>query len=219
MIKTINFKILIPIILLSIASVFTINSAMTYTSPSLGNLVLKQIIWYGIGWLLVIFLMKLKNDYLYQHTWILYGIGILSLILLFPFGTPINNCRCWYTIPGIGSIQPSEFMKIFLMLTLSTMIHNFRSDYDNPTAIQEFVFLLKTIIVLLIPSILTFLQPDTGAVLIYFVIYISMIFIGGIRLRWFSLAIILTISLLVGFFYLYFRHIFLLSTRSSSKLE
>ena len=204
MIKKLNYKIIIPIFLLSIISIITIYSALTYTSPSLGNLALKQAIWYLLGWILVILLIRLKNDYLYQQTWLLYGLGILSLILLFFFGTPINNCRCWYTIPGIGSIQPSEFMKIFLMLTLSTMIHNFRSDYENPTALQEFIFLLKTLLVLLIPSILTFLQPDTGAVLIYFVIYISMIFIGGIRFRWFSTAIIITLILLTGFFYLYF---------------
>ena len=58
----INFRILIPIILLSIISIATINSAMTYTSSSLGNLVLKQSFWYFIGWILVIILVKLKNE-------------------------------------------------------------------------------------------------------------------------------------------------------------
>ena len=35
-------------------------------------------------------------------------------------------------------------MKIFVMLTLATMIHNFRSDYKNPTVLQEFIFIIKT---------------------------------------------------------------------------
>lgn len=192
-----NYRILIPIILLSIISVVTIYSALTYTSSTLGNLALKQTIWYGIGWLLVIILMKLDNDYLYQHTWFLYIIGNILLIGLLLFGTPINNSKCWFTIPGIGSIQPSEFMKIFIMLTLATMIHNFRSDYENPTIKEEFIFILKTLGVVLVPSILTFLQPDTGAVFIYLIIYLSMMFAAGIRIRWFVIAFI-SVALLVG---------------------
>ena len=165
--RKINFKILIPIILLSIISIVTIYSALTYTSSTLGNLALKQAIWYGIGWVLVYILVKLKNDYLYQHTWFLYIFGVILLALLLVFGTPINNSKCWFTIPGIGSIQPSEFMKIFIMLTLATMIHNFRNDFTNPTLKDEFKFILKTFIIVLIPSVLTFLQPDTGSIFIY----------------------------------------------------
>ena len=191
MIKKLNYNIFIPIVLLSLISIITISSALTYTSPSLGNLALKQAVWYIIGWGLVLVLMKYKNEYLYRHTWVLYIIGIIALVLLLFFGTPINNSKCWFTIPGIGSIQPSEFMKIFIMLTLATMIHNFRSDYDDPTLKEEFIFILKTLVIVLIPSILTFLQPDTGAVLIYLIIYLSMMFASGIRIRWFIIAFVL----------------------------
>ena len=201
----VNYKILIPIILLSIISIITINSALTYTSPSLGNLALKQGIWYLIGWILVGLLLKYKNEYLYNLSKYLYIVGNILLLLLLFFGTPINNSRCWFTIPGIGSFQPSEFMKIFIMLILATMIHDFRSDYKNPTIKEEFIFILKTLGIVLIPSILTFLQPDTGAVLIYLIIYFSMMFVSGIRLRWFvgagSLLVILIISILGLYFY------------------
>ena len=191
MTKKLNYNIFIPIVLLSLISIITISSALTYTSSSLGNLALKQAIWYIIGWGLVLVLMKYKNEYLYRHTWFLYIIGIIALVLLLFFGTPINNSKCWFTIPGIGSIQPSEFMKIFIMLTLATMIHNFRSDYDDPTLKEEFIFIMKTFVIVLIPSILTFLQPDTGAVLIYLIIYLSMMFASGIRIRWFIIAFVL----------------------------
>jgi len=200
----INYHILIPTILLSIISILSIYSALTYTSSSLGNLALKQGIWYGIGWILVIILIHLKNEYLYQRTWYLYIIGNLLLVGLFFLTDPINGSRCWYVIPGIGSIQPSEFMKIFLMLTLATMIHNFRNDYDNPNWKEEFIFLIKTFIIVFIPSILTFLQPDTGCVIIYLVIYISMIFVSGIRLRWFMIAGFLGTLILGICLWLYF---------------
>ncbi len=199
-----NLKIVIPILLLSLISIITIYSASTYTSRSLGNLALKQFIWYFVGVIFVILLIHLKNEYLYRHTYILYLFGNLLLLLLLLFGTPINHSKCWFVIPGIGSIQPSEFMKIFIMLMLATMIHNFRSDYQNPSVFQEFIFILKSFLVVLIPSILTFLQPDTGAVIIYFVIYFFMMFASGIRLRWFLGAFIFLASLLGLILWLYF---------------
>lgn len=187
----INFRIVIPIVLMAIISIISIYSALTYTSKSLGNLALKQAIWYMVGVGLVFVLVKLGNEYLYRHTWILYVIGNLLLVVLLLFGTPINNSKCWLIIPGIGSVQPSEFMKIFIMLVLASMIHNFRNKYKNPSLWEEFLFIVKSFGVVLIPSILTFLEPDTGAVIIYFIIYIAMMFVSGIRIRWFVIAIIL----------------------------
>ena len=200
----INFKILVPIFLMAIISIVTIYSALTYTSKSLGNLALKQAVWYIVGSFLVIILLRVKNSFLYRHTWFLYIFGNILLIGLLLFGTPINNSKCWFVIPGIGSIQPSEFMKIFVMLTLATMIHNFRSDYKNPTVLQEFIFIIKTFTIVLIPSIFTFLQPDTGAVLIYLIIYFVMMFASGIRIRWFILAFLLLSILLTSVLGIYF---------------
>ena len=201
----INLKIIIPIFLMAIISVVTIYSAMSYTSPTLGNLALKQFIWYLVGGVLVFILIKLKNEYLYRHTWFLYIFGNLLLLGLLFFAEPVNNSRCWYIIPGVGSIQPSEFMKIFIMLTLATMIHNFRNDYDNPTVKDEFIFILKTLGIVLIPSVLTFLEPDTGSVIIYFIIYISMMFASGIRIGWFIMAISVVGVILGTTLFLYFR--------------
>lgn len=200
----INFKIVIPILLMAIVSIITIYSALTYTSKSLGNLALKQAIWYIVGFILVFILLRLKNEYLYRHAWFLYILGNLVLIWLLLFATPINNSKCWLVIPGIGSIQPSEFMKVFIMLALATMIHNFRSDYKNPSIKDEFIFILKTFLVVLVPSVLTFLQPDTGAVIIYLIIYLVMMFASGIRIRWFVIAFIILFGILGTTLWLYF---------------
>lgn len=200
----INFRIVIPIVLMAIISIISIYSALTYTSKSLGNLALKQAIWYMVGVGLVFVLVKLGNEYLYRHTWILYVIGNLLLVVLLLFGTPINNSKCWLIIPGIGSVQPSEFMKIFIMLVLASMIHDFRNKYKNPSLWEEFLFIVKSFGVVLIPSILTFLEPDTGAVIIYFIIYIAMMFVSGIRIRWFVIAIILCGVGMGSFLGLYF---------------
>lgn len=199
-----NYKIIIPIILLSIISIISIYSASIYTSSSLGNLALKQSIWYLIGWGLVILIYRLGNNYIYEHTHILYIAGNILLLLLLIFGSEVNGTKAWFSIPGIGSFQPSEFIKIFLMIELAFMIHNFRIKYKNPSTKEEFMFIIQSLIILLIPSILTFFEPDTGSVLIYFIIYIFMMFTSGIRYRWFIIGLII-ISTLVGLvLYLYF---------------
>lgn len=199
-----NYKIIIPIILLSIISIISIYSASIYTSPTLGNLALKQTIWYLIGIGVVVLIYKLGNNYIYEHTHILYIVGNLLLLLLLLFGSEVNGSKCWFVLPGIGSFQPSEFVKIFIMIELAFLIHNFRIKYKKPDLKQEFIFILKSLIIILIPSILTFLEPDTGAVIVYLVIYLFMMFTSGIRLRWFLIGLLILTILIGSVLYLYF---------------
>lgn len=131
--------------------------------------------------------MALGNKFLYNNAWWFYIIGVLSLFFVLIFGIERNNATCWFKIPYIGTIQPSEFMKIFLIIILSRLINDFNEKYQDPTIKEEFFFLIKIVILVLIPSVLTFIEPDTGAVIIYLVITIVMLFIGGIRKRWFLL--------------------------------
>lgn len=203
--QKIDLTIVIPIVLFFIISITTIYSAMTYLSPDNGNLALKQAIWYLVGVVIIVILFKLKNDYLYRNAWFFYIIGNILLLSLLLFAPDINNSKCWFVIPYIGSFQPSEFMKIFIMLVLAMMISNFRETTDHPSIKEEFIFIIKTLIVVLIPSVLTFLEPDTGSVMIYFIIYFCMMFTSGIRLRWFvilGVIIAIMLSLVLGCYFL-----------------
>lgn len=179
-------SIILCILLFAFISIVTIGSAQHLIDSN--GLVLKQIIWYVVGFVFVFIVMTIGNHILYKNTWLLYVIGIILLILVLFFGAEINNARCWFKIKGIGNLQPSEFMKIILIITLSKMINTFKNKYNNPTLMEEFKFLIKVLIVVFIPSILTFLQPDTGVVLIYLLITLVMLFISGIRYRWFIIA-------------------------------
>lgn len=183
-------------------SLLTIGSAEKLINTN--NLVLKQLIWYLIGFIFIFLIMKIGNNFIYKNALFLYIIGIISLIGLILFATPINNAKCWYSIPGIGTIQPSEFMKIILIITLATTIKKFNDQYPNPSIMEEFKFLIKILIIVFIPSILTFLQPDTGVVLIYLLITIIMLFISGIRYRWFIILFGALLSLLVLILGVYF---------------
>jgi len=179
--------ILIPMFLFVIISILTINSAQELLPSYLNNLYIKQLVWYVLGFAIAYFIMFIGNSYIYRNIGILYIIGVFTLVALLLFAEPINDARCWFTIPGVGTIQPSEFMKIILIITLAKMINKFNEDYSNPTVKEEFIFLLKIIAIVFIPSILTFLQPDTGVVLIYLIITIVMLFVSGIRYRWFAI--------------------------------
>lgn len=200
----IDRTILVCILLFATISIITIYSSQTILKEEYQDLAQKQFFWYIVGFIIIFIIMKIKNYTILKYIWFLYIVGNISLLGLLFFGTPINDARCWYTIKGIGTIQPSEFMKITLILTIAKMIQNFHEKYANPTVKEEFIFLLKIVLIILPPCILTFLQPDTGVVLIYLLITIVMLFIGGIRYRWFILLFLILVlgvgSVLVIYF-------------------
>jgi len=200
----VELGLIISLLLMALISIITIKSAISILPNYMNNLVFKQIIWYLVGFSLVFLIMYLGNDFIFKNIWYIYGFGILSLILLLIFAKPINNARCWFSLPGIGTIQPSEFMKIILIIVLGHMINDFRKNYSNPTIKEEFIFLVKVLFVVAIPSILTFLEPDTGVVLIYLLITTIMLFVAGIRYRWFIILISILFLLIGSVLAIYF---------------
>ena len=187
-----------------IISILSIYSASMYLSPTLGNLALKQELWYLIGVIIIFLVIKFKNNFFYKYSWYIYLINVILLVGLLFLAPDINGSKCWYVIKGIGSIQPSEFMKISLILILAKVIDNFKKKKRKATLKEEFVLLIKVFFIILIPSILTFLEPDTGAVIIYLIITLTMLFISGISIIWYiMLGIIVAITGSI-FLYLYF---------------
>ncbi len=177
--------ILFSLIILSIISITTIYSTQNLLPNHLDNLYIKQIVWFIIGFGIAYGLMAIGNEYIYRNIWFLYIVGVISLIAILLFAPTINGAQCWFIIPGIGTIQPSEFMKVFLIITLAKVIDEFNEDYSDPTIKDELKFLTKVLVIVGIPIILTFLQPDTGIVIIYLVIAVAMLFVSGIRYGWF----------------------------------
>ncbi len=188
--------VIIPLILFGIISIISIYCTKNALGSEFQDYWLKQGIWYVIGFALAYFMMFLGNKFLYNNAWWFYSFGVLSLILVLFFGVTRKNATCWFKIPYIGTIQPSEFMKVFLIIILARLIHEFNEKYIEPTIKEEFKFLIKILILVAIPSALTFIEPDTGAVMIYLIITATMLFIGGIRKRWFIIAILLVGAIL-----------------------
>lgn len=199
-----NIHLLICLFLFMLISIISIYSAETYLPEYLGNLSLKQLFWYMIGIILIVITVKLGHQRIYKHVNFLYIIGNVLLFLLLLFATPINNSKCWFVIPGVGSFQPSEFMKVFLILIVSVTVSKSLENKKKLSLKEEIIIILKVVFLFLIPSILTFLEPDTGVVLIYFIICVSILFASTIRKRWFIISLGIILLLLGSFLYLYF---------------
>ena len=191
----VEYTILVPLFIMAIISISSIFSAQNLLTSAFNSLAIKQTMWFIIGLALSYSIMFLRNEFLERNAWMLYGIGVLSLFLLLFFATPVNGSKCWFVIPGIGNIQPSEFMKVFLIIINASIIHKFNETAK--TTKDEFFLILKILLITGIPAILTFMQPDTGAAIIYFVISTIMLLISGIKLRWFVIGFLL-IGLVLG---------------------
>ncbi len=192
-------SILLPIILFAIISIISIYSTKSILSGDYELLWIKQIIWYLIGFLMAYVMMFFGNKFLYNNAYLFYLVGIILLVLVLFLGVDINNARCWFKIPFIGNLQPSEFMKVFLIIILAKLINDFNMEHGNPSNLDEFKFILKIMVIVFIPSLLTFIEPDTGAVIIYLIITLVMLFIGGFRKKWFLITLI-SLLLLGGIF-------------------
>lgn len=190
MMKKNNF-ILIYILIFIILSLITINSS-TYVIGSNDN-VNKQALWYGIGIVIIFLIQFIDNKKIYKYSTLFYVISNILLLLVLIIGKSINNSKCWFSILGI-SFQPSEFMKMSLILLLSNILSKNKNDV---------ITLLKVSVIVLIPTVLTFLEPDTGAIIIYFVITITMLFISNIKMRHFIIIGIILTLFIVVFMYLY----------------
>ena len=139
----------------------------------------KQIV--GLTIALVAMLAIAFSDYrrLVELAPILYIFGLLLLIIvLFPhIGVKVNGQRCWIQLPGpLGRFQPSEFVKIPVVLMLAKFFGKHRSG--NLTW-QE---LLKGVAILALPIGLILLEPDLGQAITYLPLLAVVLFLSSVRM-------------------------------------
>ena len=195
--------IYIYIYLFLMISYLGIYNCSIYSSKT--NLYYKQIIWYTIGLFFIFIIKKIDIKIIYKASIYLYIINIILLLGLIPFGIEINGSRSWYSILGI-SFQPSEFMKINLIILNSCIINYFYKKKKKLSHIDEFKMIISLLLILIIPSIITFLEPDTGAVIGYFIITLSMLYISNIDKKWFIGLLLILLIFFIIFIYVYFNH-------------
>ncbi|GMB08937.1 rod shape-determining protein RodA [Thermolongibacillus altinsuensis] len=205
----IDYHLLFILFLLAIVSAIAIDSAQPSLPAKLQNInfASKQLMWYGIGAVVIALTMLIDYDRLFQIAWYLYGFGMLLLLGL-EFNAPgtltIKGAKSWYAIPGIGNFQPSELMKIFLIIVISRIIVNHREKYVEPTIEDDFKLLGKIALATLPPLVLLAKQPDMGMSMVFTAIVGSLVLVSGIRFRiifGIILAGVVSVAILVFIFF------------------
>lgn len=123
--------------------------------------------------------------------------GILLIVYTLFLGVTIEgasgvNAKAWIKLPGGITFQPSELVKIAFIITFSTHMANIleNDDIKNP---KNIALLLAHA---LVPVILTHLQGDDGAAIIFLCIAITIAFVGGVPIKYFLYAVISGIILM-----------------------
>ncbi|WP_394236906.1 FtsW/RodA/SpoVE family cell cycle protein [Niallia oryzisoli] len=173
--------LLLMFFLVSCVAIYSGQSSDQYSGS---NFMLQQIFWYGVGAAIIAFVMYFDSEQLNRLTWVIYGAGILLLLFLAvapvsEFTPKINGAKSWFITP-VGSLQPSEFMKVFLIMGLSRTICKHQEKYLNKTMRNDIILLVKIGLVTGLPVGLIMLQPDLGTSLVMLAIMTGMIFISGI---------------------------------------
>jgi len=145
----------------------------------------RQLIWIGLGLTLYFTVALCDLRQLGRFSWIVYVLGILFLLLLFPLGITLNSARSWLRLPGIGLFQPSEIAKptTLLFMSWAASRHAVRYSY-LPIALPVFA-------VFFLPFILVCAQPDYGTGLVFIPFTLAITFITGIRWRWLIAGLLL----------------------------
>jgi rod shape determining protein RodA len=174
--------ILFMLFLVSCVSIYSGQASGQYGDT---NFLFQQIFWYIVGAGIIAVVMYFDSDQLKRLSWFIYGFGILLLFVLAvapvsDFTPKINGAQSWFIIPKIGSIQPSEFMKVFLIIGLSKVVYQHNDKYLNRTTQTDFILLFKIGAVTGLPILLVMMQPDLGTSLVMLAIMTGIIFISGI---------------------------------------
>lgn len=197
--KVINNKLFlfIPIIIIMIISFLNMYNAKLLSSLYISNLT-KQIIWYLISFSILIIIKSLNIKFIYKYSFLFYLLTTFLLLYVLIFGKVTNGAKAWINF-GFFSFQPSEIAKLSLTISLSKLA----SNYQKSSIKKELVYILKILILTLIPSILVFLEPDTGAIIFFILIAFTVLVLSPIHKFWYLCLLGLGISGIALFIILY----------------
>ncbi|MCO7174531.1 FtsW/RodA/SpoVE family cell cycle protein [Sporolactobacillus kofuensis] len=194
----IDYTLFFIVFLLACISYISISMAPLSSGAPAVSMAHRQIVWYVISFIFALGMMLFDYDRLKRMHWIFYGIGMFLLfgLTLAQIGLPIplvdksHGATSWYILPGIGQLQPSEFMKLFMIVSLATTIDKHNEAYPIRGLREDLHLLGKIALVSFPPFALVFIQPDLGTALVMFSIIISMTLVSGIN--WKLIVSILT---------------------------
>lgn len=180
--KKFDFILLVSVIILMLIGLLLIKSATINTGSN--NLVKSQAIAMALGLLAIIGLSLMDYNILgklYIPIYVLCNI-VLIVVSIWGFGEEEWGARSWLSLGPIV-FQPSEFVKIGLIISLAKLIDN------NKDSINEPLTLLKISAFVSPPILLILRQPDAGTAIVIVFFVALMLFTAGLRSRYIVYAL------------------------------
>lgn len=173
-------------LILSTLFAFTIGLvAIASCAQSLGShrFIIIQVAAFFIGAVLLVLIVRTDYDLFGQFGVAIYIISALMLLVVLFIGTGSEEVgtKGWIRFGSIG-IQPSEIAKIGFIISFAKHVDTVREDINRPGALLLLCLHAGFLIGLIL------LQPDLGTALVFTVIFLGMLFVGGLSLKYFAVA-------------------------------
>ncbi len=149
----------------------------------------------GIGTLIALFIARSRYENLLRWHWVTYALTNLSLIIVMFAGTSAKGAQRWISVAGFN-VQPSEFAKIGIIITLAALLHKRTAStlesvaallHKRTASTLESVF--KVLLISAVPWGLIFKQPDLATSLVFGAIVIGMLYWANANPGWLILMI------------------------------
>lgn len=142
----------------------------------------KQLVFAGIGLVLLFAISMFDFHALYGLNWWIYGVGVALLVLVLIVGQTVRGTQGWFDIAGF-SLQPSEIVKIVLVVVLAKYLSS--SSYKS----YQLRHLTVTGLLVAVPVLLILLQPDFGSAMIIVAFWLGLLALFGLNRRQILVAI------------------------------
>ena len=162
---------------LAVLGVVNLYSATSVVRASLSDLYIQQVYWLVLGGILATLVAAIDYRHYERLGYLVYVFGLVLLLLVFVLGKDIRGSSRWISI-GSFSLQPSEFMKLFMIVALAKFLHD-----DPRSEGRTLKDLVVPALIAALPMALILKQPDLGTALIHGLIFVSICAMMRIRLR------------------------------------
>lgn len=187
----------------------------TIDDPLINIPVWKMLVVNSVG-LIAFFVVSLFDYRLLLRIWpVLYGLGLLLLLLVYFFGGIHNGAKGWFKLPGGFLFQPAEMMKIILIIVIAAWLAKRNSD-----RLEFLRDVLPIGMLVFVAFLIVMIMPDMGNAAIYLVILIGMYWIGNIKYTHVLIGIAVIVGITVSAYYLYdYYHDALVSALEGDKYK
>lgn len=154
----------------------------------------RQILWVIIGLVCFMFISNLHYRRIWDWTYLLYALGLFFLFLVFALGLVRMGAQRWLRIAWFN-FQPSEFLKLIIVIFLARYFSS-KSVSDISILSGKFGItrgIIIPFIFVAIPALMIIEQPDLGSGMIIILLFLSLLYLTGVKLRYIIIFFILAL--------------------------